>query len=75
MVEIKDFVSHAPVPAEIIAEYRDQVPAELVEVWEQYGYGTFGRGFLRVIDPKPNSARSAIASVRRRVMGSRSRSW
>ena len=52
MVEIADFVPHAPVPAEIIEEYRGRVPDELIEVWEQYGYGTFGEGFLRVIDPK-----------------------
>ncbi|MGF6822551.1 hypothetical protein M2317_001458 [Microbacterium sp. ZKA21] len=52
MVEIADFVPHAPVPAEIIEEYRGRVPDELIEIWEQYGYGTFGLGFLRVIDPK-----------------------
>lgn len=51
MVEIADFVPHAPVPAEVIEQYRGRVPDELVEVWEQYGYGTFGEGFLRVIDP------------------------
>lgn len=52
MVEIADFVSHAPVEPEIISEYRGRVPDELVELWEQYGYGTFGEGFLRVINPK-----------------------
>lgn len=52
MVEIADFVPHAPVPAEVIEEYRGQVPDELVEIWEAYGYGTFGGGFLRLIDPK-----------------------
>jgi len=52
MVEIADFVPHAPVPSEIIEEYRGRVPEELVEIWEQYGYGTCGGGFLRVIDPK-----------------------
>ena len=52
MVEISDFVSQAPVEAEIITEYRGRVPDELVELWEQYGYGTFGEGFLRVINPK-----------------------
>lgn len=52
MVEIADFVPHAPVPVEIIEEYRGRVPDELVEIWEQYGYGTFGEGFLRIIDPK-----------------------
>lgn len=52
MVEIADFVPHAPVPVEIVEEYRGRVPDELVEIWEQYGFGTFGEGFLRVIDPK-----------------------
>ncbi len=52
MVEIVDFAPHAPVPAEIIEEYRGRVPAELVEVWETYGYGTFAEGFIRIIDPK-----------------------
>lgn len=56
MVEIADFVTHAPVPAQIVEEYRDRVPDELVEIWEQYGYGTFGAGFLRVIDPKQYEA-------------------
>jgi hypothetical protein len=51
MVEIADFVVHAPVPAEIIEEFRGRVPDELVEIWEQYGYGTFADGFLRLIDP------------------------
>lgn len=52
MVEIADFVPHAPVPREIVDEYRGRVPDELIEVWENYGYGTFGEGFLRIIDPK-----------------------
>ncbi|MGW2183400.1 GAD-like domain-containing protein [Streptomyces sp. NPDC001732] len=52
MIEIADFVPHAPVRPELIAEYRGRVPDELVEIWERYGYGTFGEGFLRVIDPK-----------------------
>ena len=52
MVEIADFVPHASVPREIVDEYRGRVPDELIEVWENYGYGTFGEGFLRIIDPK-----------------------
>ena len=52
MVQILDFIPHAPVPPEIVEEYRGRVPDELVEIWEQYGYGTFGEGFVRVIDPK-----------------------
>ena len=52
MVEIADFVPHGPVESEVVEEYRGRVPDELVEVWEQYGYGTFGEGFLRVINPR-----------------------
>ena len=51
MVQIADFVPHAPVEPEVVAAYRDRVPAEIVEIWEEYGYGTFGEGFIRVINP------------------------
>jgi hypothetical protein len=51
-MEIADFVAHAPVPADVIEEYRERVPEALVEVWERYGYGSFAGGFLRTIDPK-----------------------
>ena len=52
MTVIADFVAHAPVPDSIITEYAGRVPDELVEIWKEYGYGTFGSGFLRIIDPK-----------------------
>lgn len=52
MIEIPDFVPHAPVEVATIDAYRERVPAELVELWEHYGYGTFGEGFVRVIDPE-----------------------
>ena len=52
MIEIADFEPHGAVEPELIEEYRGRVPDDLVEVWERYGYGTFGEGFLRVINPK-----------------------
>ena len=39
-----------PAP-ELIARYRDQVPPELMEVWEHYGFGTFCDGYLKVVNP------------------------
>lgn len=51
-LEIKDFVSHAPVEPEIIEAYRGRVPDTLIELWEKYGYGTFADGFLCIINPK-----------------------
>ncbi|GAA3599129.1 DUF1851 domain-containing protein [Klugiella xanthotipulae] len=56
MIELADFVPHAPVPSEIIEEYRGRVPDELSGVWERYGYGTFAEGFIRIIDPKKYEA-------------------
>ena len=39
-----------PTPA-LIAAYRELVPPELLEVWEQYGFGTFCDGYLKVVNP------------------------
>ncbi|WP_072053020.1 T6SS immunity protein Tdi1 domain-containing protein [Hymenobacter terrenus] len=39
-----------PTP-EFIARYRDLVPPEVLEVWEQYGFGTFCDGYLKVVNP------------------------
>ncbi|RZK15040.1 MAG: DUF1851 domain-containing protein [Hymenobacter sp.] len=36
---------------ELIAHHRDQVPPELLEVWEQYGFGTFCDGYLKIVNP------------------------
>ncbi|GAA1847105.1 GAD-like domain-containing protein [Microbacterium koreense] len=49
--DIADFVGHSAVEAEMIEAYRGRVPDEIIEIWENYGYGTFGEGFLRVINP------------------------
>ncbi len=51
MLEIPDFVPHAPVDPATIDAYRELVPEEVLELWERYGYGTFGEGFVRTIDP------------------------
>lgn len=56
MVDLADFIPHAPVPPAMIEEYRGRVPDELVEIWEQSGFGTFGEGFLRIIDTKQYEA-------------------
>ncbi|WP_052732959.1 T6SS immunity protein Tdi1 domain-containing protein [Hymenobacter terrenus] len=39
-----------PTP-ELLTRYRDRVPPELLEVWEQYGFGTFCDGYLKVVNP------------------------
>lgn len=57
VLEIPDFLPFAPVDAETVEAYRELVPVEIVELWQRYGYGSFGDGFLRVIDPHVYEAR------------------
>ena len=35
----------------LIAQYRDLVPAEVLAVWENFGFGTFCDGYLKVVNP------------------------
>jgi hypothetical protein len=37
--------------SKVVARYRDQVPADLLELWEQYGFGTFCDSYLKVVNP------------------------
>lgn len=57
MLEIRDFVPHAPVAAATFDAFDGRVPAEIIELWDRYGYGSFGQGFLRLIDPSAYEGR------------------
>jgi hypothetical protein len=57
VLEIPDFVPHAPVQAATVEAYDGLVPAEIIELWQRYGYGSFGGGFVRLIDPHAYEAR------------------
>lgn len=48
---LKDFTRVAVMPQEVIKKYKDQVPEELVQIWEKCGLGTFLDGYLKVINP------------------------
>ena len=48
---LKDFKQVAVMPQEVVDKYRDKVPAELVQIWEEDGLGTFLDGYLKVINP------------------------
>lgn len=43
-------IAAVPTP-DFVAQYRDVVPPELIEVWEQYGFGTFCDGYLKIVNP------------------------
>ena len=48
---LKNFVKVADMPQEVIEKYKNQVPAELLQIWQEDGLGTFLDGYLKVINP------------------------
>lgn len=48
---LDDFTIEKKVPPEIIDSYRDKLPEQIIQIWEDYGFGSFMDGFLRTINP------------------------
>ncbi len=48
---LKDFVLYKECSAEQIEKYKGKVPDFLIDIWENYGLGTFKDGYLRTINP------------------------
>lgn len=48
----KDFVLEKCVDKELINEYKELIPSELLNVWEQYGFGSLLKGYLKIVNPK-----------------------
>ena len=48
---LRDFKKEKEMPTEIIEKYKGQVPDEIIEIWKNYGLGSFLNGYLRVINP------------------------
>ena len=48
---LKDFKKEKEMPKEIIEKYKGQVPDKVIEIWKNYGLGSFLNGYLRVINP------------------------
>ena len=38
---LDNFIKEADMPQEVIEKYKDQVPAELLQIWQEDGLGTF----------------------------------
>lgn len=51
MDNFETFIKYEPVDQRIILKYKDELPAELVEVWIKYGFGTLLNGFFKIINP------------------------
>lgn len=37
--------------AEVVKRFRDILPGELLDFWQAYGFGNYGGGLLKVVDP------------------------
>ena len=48
---LRDLKKEKEMPKEIIEKYKGQVPDEIIEIWKNYGLGSFLNGYLRVINP------------------------
>lgn len=35
----------------LITEYAEMLPKEIIQFWKDYGFGTFMKGYLRIINP------------------------
>jgi len=49
---MKDFEHYGSVPTELIKKYEGKVPAKLIEIWKNYGFGTFANGYVKIINPE-----------------------
>ena len=37
--------------SEMLERFQGKVPAELLDFWQEYGFGNYGGGLLKIIDP------------------------
>lgn len=47
----EDFVKVSKVDDGLIQKYKDLLPPEMISLWQEYGFGTFYNGYLKVINP------------------------
>ena len=47
---LRDFKKEKEMPTEIIEKYKGQVPDEIIEIWKNYGLGSFMNGYMKVIN-------------------------
>lgn len=51
-ITFKDFMLQEKAAINVIEKYKDKVPAEVTELWENYGFGSIHNGYLRIINPE-----------------------
>lgn len=48
---LKDFNKVGDVEEDVIAKYKGIVSNEIIELWREYGYGSFYNDFMKIINP------------------------
>lgn len=48
---ITDFIKIEDVNEDLIKEYKEKLPVEVMDIWRECGFGTFYNGYLKVINP------------------------
>lgn len=51
MVNIDEFVLVEKTCKSIIEQYRGEIPERVIEVWENYGFGSIKNGYLKIVNP------------------------
>ena len=46
-----DFKLHQAADSAVIEKYTNVLPNALINIWKEYGFGTFAKGFLKTINP------------------------
>ena len=49
---INDFLLFRKVDDSFIQKYKEKVPKELIDIWKEYGFGSFMDGYLKIINPE-----------------------
>jgi hypothetical protein len=49
---LEDFRLNTIVSKEIKDKYKKDVPKEIIDIWNNYGLGTFMQGYLKSVNPE-----------------------
>ncbi|MGP4041761.1 T6SS immunity protein Tdi1 domain-containing protein [Gracilibacillus sp. D59] len=49
---LNDFKLYSKVPSYLIEKYKNIIPKEIIDLWQNYGFGTFMHGYFKSINPE-----------------------
>lgn len=48
---LKDFIKYIDAEETLIKEYENRLPDEVINIWREYGFGSFYNQYIKVINP------------------------